>query len=290
MGLLTLSTPVLHRHLHIMATMWTTNCRLKVVGISKKIVHIDTDIKFLQKCKKAEKTPKGLQIINPLKSTYNTDYTDRLCCHTSHKLLNHLIHQLYNMHCNLEIEIEPIFSACAQDTAAQLRDTAKQVRQWSYATYIHNKRKKLEKLGITTSSNQAFSGTTVERADTEEFIRRKGIREFFHKRQGVNCEPNGTTKEPEQSTRRSIVQRPKKRELNWTPPEGRCPRLDMCAQAVRRCINTRLISPTHEVAQNVTQAQRNTTRALKTNSNIVIKPADKGGSIVIQKSMDYCKD
>ncbi|XP_067859529.1 uncharacterized protein epn2 isoform X2 [Heptranchias perlo] len=42
--------------------------------------------------------------------------------------------------------------------------------------------------------------------------------------------------------------------------------------------------------QNVTRAQRNAIKALKTNRNIVIKPADKGGAIVIQNRMDYCKE
>eukprot|EP00061_Rhincodon_typus_P011565 g36676.t1 len=108
---------------------------------------------------------------------------------------------------------------------------------------MHTKNKKLEKLGITTSSNQASPGTTVETgittgksninlsdhtlqldkievltrglnfcpttkivpiglvADTEEFIRPMGLREFFHKPQDVSSEPNETTNEPEQSTR-----------------------------------------------------------------------------------------
>eukprot|EP00061_Rhincodon_typus_P009994 g33922.t1 len=92
-----LSIPVQCQHLHIMATIEVTNCRFKVEMISKKIVHIDPDIKFLQKCKKAGKTPKGLQIMNPFKSSKR---------------------------CNLETKIESIFSAYAQDTAEQLQDTA----------------------------------------------------------------------------------------------------------------------------------------------------------------------
>ena len=50
--------PVQSGHLCIMATIDTANNRPKVERISKKIAHIDTDIKFLQRCKKAEKSRK----------------------------------------------------------------------------------------------------------------------------------------------------------------------------------------------------------------------------------------
>eukprot|EP00061_Rhincodon_typus_P007202 g28657.t1 len=50
--------------------------------------------------------------------------------------------------------------------ADHLQDTAKQMMQWNYPTYMHTKNKKLEELGITTSSNQASPGTTVEISTT----------------------------------------------------------------------------------------------------------------------------
>eukprot|EP00061_Rhincodon_typus_P014234 g41140.t1 len=151
-----------------LATIDTTDCQLKVERVSKKIAHIDTDIKFLLRCKKAQKILKGLQITNSLKSTNNTDYAETLCCCTSHTLLTHLIHQLYSRRHNFEIEIESIFPVCTQDTVDQLRDSAKQTRQQNYITYTHTKKKKLEKLGITTSSNQASPGTMVETSTTTE--------------------------------------------------------------------------------------------------------------------------
>eukprot|EP00061_Rhincodon_typus_P011933 g37312.t1 len=46
----------------------------------------------------------------------------------------------------------------------------------------------------------------------------------------------------------------------------------------------------HKIVQNPTQAQRNAIYALKTNHNIIIKPADNTGAIVIQKSTDNCKE
>eukprot|EP00061_Rhincodon_typus_P012161 g37724.t1 len=92
------------------------------------------------------------------------------------------------------------------------------------------------------------------------------------------------------STERSVVQQTKKKELNQTPPGGCRPRIDLYAQAVRRYINAKFVSCAHKIAQNITQAQRNAIHALKSNHNIVIKPADKGGAIVIQNRMDYCRE
>eukprot|EP00061_Rhincodon_typus_P006973 g28161.t1 len=107
--------------------------------------------------------------------------------------------------------------------------------------------------------------------------------EFF---QDDSSEPSETTNEPEQSTEKSVEEWPKK-ELNWTALEGHCPGLDMYVQAARECMNARLISPAHKVAQNIIQAQRNAIHALKTYRNIVIKPTDNGGSIIIQNRTDY---
>eukprot|EP00061_Rhincodon_typus_P008219 g30641.t1 len=64
----------------------------------------------------------------------------------------------------------------------------------------------------------------------------------------------------------------------------------MYVQAIRRCVNTRFISHTHKVAQNIAQAQCYAIHALKTKHNIVFKPADKGGAIVVQNRVDYYKE
>eukprot|EP00061_Rhincodon_typus_P002833 g18594.t1 len=78
--------------------------------------------------------------------------------------------------------------------------------------------------------------------------------------------------------------------MSLTPPEGCCPGLERFAQAIRECVNTRFISCSQKVVQNITQVQRNAIRALKTNRDIVIKPADKGGAIATQNRTDYCRE
>eukprot|EP00061_Rhincodon_typus_P004121 g21799.t1 len=112
------------------------------------------------------------------------------------------------------------------------------------------------------------------------------LQEFF---QDVSSKHNETTNEPAQLTERSMGEWAKKKS-NWTPPEGRCPWFDKYAQAITECVNTGFVSCNHKVVQNITQAQRNAICALKANHNIVIKPADEGGAIVIQNRTDYCKE
>eukprot|EP00061_Rhincodon_typus_P002710 g18261.t1 len=107
--------------------------------------------------------------------------------------------------------------------------------------------------------------------------------------QDVSSEPNETTNEPDQSTERSMAERAKELS-NWTPMEGRCLGFDRHAQSIRECVNARFISRSHKVVKNVTQAQLNTIRALKSNHNIVFNSAYKGGAIVIQNRKDYCKE
>eukprot|EP00061_Rhincodon_typus_P007156 g28553.t1 len=80
--------------------------------------------------------------------------------------------------------------------------------------------------------------------------------------------------------------RPKTKELSWIPPDVHCAGLDMYAEANRRYFNIRFIHHPLKIAQNVAQAKRNAIHALKTNRNIVIKPADKGGAIHIVFTFD----
>eukprot|EP00061_Rhincodon_typus_P011249 g36130.t1 len=141
---------------------------------------------------------------------------------------------------------------------------------------MHTKNTKLEKLGITISNclvcpvppsenqstylttpfNQMRSKFSAEDSisapppkwislvsqQTAEFLRQMRLQEFF---QDVSSEPNKTTNELDQSTKRSNRERTKE-SLNWTPPEGHCVGLDRYAQAIRERVNARFISCTQD--------------------------------------------
>ncbi|KAJ7341625.1 hypothetical protein JRQ81_005951 [Phrynocephalus forsythii] len=74
------------------------------ISLTKKLAQVQIDI-FLTKCKQQDYIPKGLIIINPLKSTYSTDYGDRLCNTVSKKLLNQLIKILYSKQRRIQKDI-----------------------------------------------------------------------------------------------------------------------------------------------------------------------------------------
>eukprot|EP00061_Rhincodon_typus_P004492 g22734.t1 len=164
--------------------------------------------------------------------------------------------------------------------------TAKWTKQRNNTTYMHTENKKLEKLGIITSSSQASPHTTVETTTRKSIINLSDhilqLDKIKVLSQGLNFCPT-TKMDPIERSVVGLV----KNELNWTPPEGRCPGHDMYAEAIRECINTRFINRTHKVVLNITQAQRNTIHALKTNRNIVIKPAKEETS---SYRIDYCKE
>eukprot|EP00061_Rhincodon_typus_P016715 g45073.t1 len=127
--------------------------------------------------------------------------------------------------------------------------------------------KKLKKFGTTTNNNQISLVLQLNAVPPQEHPSSTYLTTPFNRMRSKF------------SAKDSVSAPPPK----WTP-------LVLYAQAIRECVNARFISHAHKVAQNITQAQRNAIRALKINCNIVIKPADKGGAIVIQNRMDYCKE
>ena len=294
-----------------MASMDTENRRLKVIRLAKKLAHTDTDIQFLLACKKNQHIPKGLQIKNPLKNTYETEYSQRLCRKTSQNLLTHLTHVLYKKRATLQNKTDIIA------TTQELTVLAHSTRKYHYHILWISKQKKFDRLktsettapevppasatgtdhpghkAIINLSDHTLSSSETEvltyglnycpttkldpialAADTEEFIRRIRLKEFFH-----HCNKTATEqREPVQS---------KKKESNFTPPEGRCPRLDTYAEVLRKSVIANYINKSRRIHHNLTPLQRQATRSLKQNREIVIKPADKGGAVVIQNRTDY---
>ena len=86
---------------------------------------------------------------------------------------------------------------------------------------------------------------------------------------------------------------PFKTASNWTPPSGRNNNLDSYIRKIEKELDVLvhdLNTTTIKLHDNLSFNQRRALHYLKGNNNIVIKPADKGGSIVIMDKDNYVKE
>ena len=73
----------------------------------------------------------------------------------------------------------------------------------------------------------------------------------------------------------------------WTPPSGQDPFLDAYRSLILKEYLKELDKPQPNLKKNLKKQELKAMRELHTNKDIVIKPADKGGSIVIMNTTDY---
>ncbi|KAJ8024104.1 hypothetical protein HOLleu_36734 [Holothuria leucospilota] len=94
-----------------------------------------------------------------------------------------------------------------------------------------------------------------------------------------------------QSDEHDAAHPPRKRNFLWTPPEGRNKYIDTYVSSVQTHLDNFLCSirksEDRPLPENFDRAQRSALKELQKNDNLIIKPADKGGAIVIQDRADY---
>ena len=73
----------------------------------------------------------------------------------------------------------------------------------------------------------------------------------------------------------------------WTPASGQDPFLDTYRSSITNEFLKQLDTPSTKVKKNLKKEEYQTMRQLYMNNDIVIKPADKGGSTVIMNTLDY---
>ena len=73
----------------------------------------------------------------------------------------------------------------------------------------------------------------------------------------------------------------------WKPPNGSI-NLETFISLNEICLNK--TEPVNNIKQNVTRDERRSLRSLSRNRNLIFKPADKGGALVIQDTKDYAKE
>ncbi|MEW8546501.1 MAG: hypothetical protein AB2693_23545 [Candidatus Thiodiazotropha sp.] len=103
--------------------------------------------------------------------------------------------------------------------------------------------------------------------DLAEFTRKIRLTEYFH-----NCIDNDN----------SLV----RNKSNFVPPKGRNQALDEFIRSVEKIP---LNKQSRTINDNLRKQERQSIRSLSTDTNIIIKEADKGGSVVIMDTEHYKK-
>lgn len=108
--------------------------------------------------------------------------------------------------------------------------------------------------------------------DLDSFARNLRLREYFHDR----------PQDPQERI-------PNASDQSWTPGPQRDKYLDLYIELVQRD-TIRSCGRQRGFTHNLTQAERASIRTLNSRTDIVIKPADKGGAIVILNKEDYLNE
>ena len=286
-----------------------------VIRLSK----IQSDIVFLSRCKKFDIIPKGLRLKNPFKFQSNSlcikgNYT----CEKAELILrNTAINDAYRKQRLLEKEINtsrailqreypleyeetadfinkqferhkemfferkmkkfhslcnqhPILNAHCVDKQADLLEAQTNVANLSDYKLSEEHFKLLEH-GLSFCPTRKYIDRIKICHDNERFCRNIRLHEYFPSRT-INYTSSVKTNK------------------SWTPPEGRSEHIDSLIKKVRNHYNNLITNIPTDTQNNLSTNQRTAMKELSSNTNIVVKEADKGGAITIINTSDYITD
>ena len=128
--------------------------------------------------------------------------------------------------------------------------------------------------------------------DIEEYFRRLRLKKFFHKKSTTE---GPTTSKPisETNTVTDVLTFPAEShsKCTWTLPEGRNQTLHLYIDCFRNNAQKELIKLSKKKSTtNLSHNEKLAIKTLQCNENIIIKPADKGGAIVVMNKEDFIKE
>ncbi|XP_070576158.1 uncharacterized protein [Ptychodera flava] len=281
---------------------------------------------FLSKCRKYTVIPKGLVVKNPLKNTFNTAYSEKLCRKFSEKIRNHLISVLYSKQGKLNSQVADLTDRLNNHPSISVNEleTIKRSTNNAYHQHLHKlkvtKDKKFSSLIQTTGHNHHnqpgshqpdnivnlsnLSLSPVERSvlshglkfcPTKQLDKTElcgDIESFFRRLRLKEYFHKPNSDESSSGHTTTLPQNPscKSQDSIWTPPEGRNSKLDLYINCFRNRVRSEIINTQCKPHYNLSRAERNAVNSLRTNQTIVIKQADKGGATVIMNKSDYLRE
>ena len=149
--------------------------------------------------------------------------------------------------------------------------------------------------GLTFCPTPREPNLSSTRADMDKFHRQMRLRHYFQKDSNFSqsfiptqsTDPNPLDLLNSQKDEWSFDDPKFRSKSKWKPPPGP-PCLE--AMATANEIKLQSLIPRSPLVQNLTKAEKQCLAELKTRNDIIIKPADKGSSIVIQNIDDYVKE
>ncbi|XP_072041826.1 uncharacterized protein [Amphiura filiformis] len=79
---------------------------------------------------------------------------------------------------------------------------------------------------------------------------------------------------------------PFRKKSSWVPPKNRVPAMETYVQVVSSQVNNSANSP-HRTHDNLPREERQALKSLRTRTDIIIKPADKGSAVVVMDRQKY---
>ena len=141
-------------------------------------------------------------------------------------------------------------------------------------------------LGLTFCPSQKNYNKEQISLDFFQFIRRLRLREYFFVNKGLTSNQSDDTIDERYNLKW------KEKNSEWYPDYvkyNRSEGLETFISNVTKDINSLLKDKERKFWNNLTASQREAILELSKDDSIIIKPADKGGAIVIMDSEDYKK-
>ncbi|XP_021361868.1 uncharacterized protein LOC110455809 [Mizuhopecten yessoensis] len=119
----------------------------------------------------------------------------------------------------------------------------------------------------------------------DRFYRLLRLRVYF----ANDPDPDDVEDTPSEESPVAPLINPFKHKSKWNPPPSRVPALEAFISAVKEEVTAHL-NHTQTTKDNLSPLERQALKSLKNNSDIVIKPADKGCEVVIMNRDDYIQE